>query len=176
MWGAAASALGLFAFLSLGGGGQRLAASLRVLPPSRSGFIRLLHGEVGKDDGTVYWAEALDRMVDVPKKDWCGAFVLWGLRKYFRVPWTWESGKAFFYGPDGRLRLPQVTSPQPGDVGYADNGFNHIGVIESVNADGTITSIDGNSWQGKVKRNVRPASFWAAFYSVAPLLRGEVPA
>lgn len=175
-WGVLGASLGLAAFLALGGSKTVSRVVTAVAPRSRQGFLRMLHGEVGKDDGTKYWAESLQRMESVPKRDWCGAFVLWGLRKYFGVTWVWVAGKAFFYDAQGRLRLPQVREPQPGDIGYADNGYNHIGVVESVNSDGTITSVDGNSWMGQVKRNVRPRSFWAAFYSIDPLLNGEEPA
>lgn len=158
-WAVVTASLGTAAYLLVTGGVPSLYSP-------RERLLRLARAELGKSDGYPYWEVALGHPRATPS-DWCGAFVLWAIKKAFGVPWLWEDQKGFLY------RLPRTLHPKPGDLGYADNGYNHQGIIESVNTDGTITSIDGNSWFGQVRRNVRPASFWTAFYDIEPLIQGD---
>jgi hypothetical protein len=86
---------------------------------------------------------------------WCAYFVSWAAREagvpigdagqgYGRVDdvWAWaeRSGKA----------IPAAgAQPQPGDLIVWDE---HIGVVESVGADGTISTIEGNSSDSVARR------------------------
>src|SRR4051794_2011058 len=80
---------------------------------------------------------------------WCAYFVSWAARQagvplgdagqgFGRVDdvyaWAQRTGKAIANGPG--------VQPQPGDLVAWDE---HIGVVESVNADGSFTTIEGNS-------------------------------
>ena len=87
---------------------------------------------------------------------WCAYFVSWAAREagvplgdagqgFGRVDdvWAWaeRSGKA----------IPAAgAQPQPGDLIVWDE---HIGVVESVGADGTISTIEGNSSDSVARRS-----------------------
>ena len=92
---------------------------------------------------------------------WCAYFTSWAAREagvplgdagqgFGRVDdvWAWaeRSGKA----------IPAAgAQPQPGDLIVWDE---HIGVVESVGADGTINTIEGNSSDQVAKRTYAPGS------------------
>jgi len=80
---------------------------------------------------------------------WCAYFVSWAARDAGApigpagqgegsvdalYAWAQQSGKAIPAGPG--------VTPQPGDLIVWDE---HIGIVESVNPDGTMTTIEGNS-------------------------------
>ncbi len=80
---------------------------------------------------------------------WCAYFVSWAAREAGApigpagrgegsvdalYAWAQQSGKAIPAGPG--------VTPQPGDLIVWDE---HIGIVESVNPDGTMTTIEGNS-------------------------------
>jgi hypothetical protein len=62
----------------------------------------------------------------------------------------------------GRL-LPAGLQPQPGDIILY--GGRHVGIIESVNADGSLTTVEGNH-QNKVSRVHRSPSEATGFVRV----------
>jgi hypothetical protein len=85
---------------------------------------------------------------------WCAYFVSWAARQagvpigdsgqgYGRVDdvmaWGERTGKA----------LPAGATPQPGDLIVWDE---HIGIVESVGADGSIKTIEGNSSNSVARR------------------------
>jgi hypothetical protein len=85
---------------------------------------------------------------------WCAYFVSWAARQagvpigdggqgYGRVDdvmaWGQRAGKA----------LPAGSTPQPGDLIVWDE---HIGIVESVGADGSINTIEGNSSDSVARR------------------------
>jgi hypothetical protein len=91
---------------------------------------------------------------------WCAYFVSWAARQagvpigdggqgYGRVDdvmaWGQRAGKA----------LPAGSTPQPGDLIVWDE---HIGVVESVGADGTINTIEGNSSDQVARRTYAPGA------------------
>ncbi len=99
---------------------------------------------------------------------WCNDFVSWayqqagkqiGPRGWYRyVPYMQQDLKA-----SGQW-LSKWANPSPGDIvcfDWNNNGVpDHTGIVEKVNADGTITTIEGNvdgtnSWNGSLKRVVR---------------------
>ena len=91
---------------------------------------------------------------------WCAYFASWAARQagvplgdngqgFGRVDdvyaWAQQTGKAI---PNG----PGVT-PQPGDLIVWDE---HIGIVDHVDADGTINTIEGNSSDSVSQRSYKP--------------------
>ncbi len=56
--------------------------------------------------------------------------------------------------------LPASATPQPGDLILF--GTHHVGIVESANPDGTITTVEGNS-ANAVQRVVRQPGSWTGF-------------
>ena len=93
---------------------------------------------------------------------WCAYFTSWAAREagaplgdsgqgFGRVDdvyaWAQKAGKAIPNGPG--------VQPQPGDLIVWDE---HIGVVESVGADGTINTIEGNSSDQVSRRTYAPGA------------------
>jgi hypothetical protein len=93
---------------------------------------------------------------------WCAYFTSWAAREagaplgengqgFGRVDdvyaWAQRAGKAVPNGPG--------VIPQPGDLIVWDE---HIGVVESVGADGTVNTIEGNSSDQVARRTYAPGS------------------
>lgn len=94
---------------------------------------------------------------------WCGIFAVWALKTAGCDVGNWRKGSGIASVRGIRPLGPQTT-PQPGDVGYIEQPVQHHCVVESVDDDGTINSIDGNV-DGQVVRKSRPRSAYHAFYS-----------
>lgn len=92
---------------------------------------------------------------------WCGIFALWCLRQAGIADFDWEFGKGFLY------RLPRTLDPQPGDIGYIDQPYQHHLVMESVSPV-QVRSIDGNTPTVSTRAR-RPAAI-TQFYSIEPLI------
>jgi hypothetical protein len=83
-----------------------------------------------------------------PGAPWCAYFASWAAAQA-GVP-LGDSGQGLgsvseitdWAARNGRL-LPASDTPQPGDLMLF--GTRHVGIVESVNPDGTITTIEGNS-------------------------------
>lgn len=133
---------------------------------SRDAVVAAATSQAGRTDPEPYWRDVLGNAAPPYPPSWCGAFALWCLRRGAACDWSWQIGRGFLW------RLPTTTDPQPGDIGYVDR-FQHHAVV--IAADGsTIRSCDGNAMGGTVAERVRPRSDYAAFYSIVPLLVGEV--
>jgi hypothetical protein len=85
---------------------------------------------------------------------WCAYFVSWAARQA-GVP-IGDSGQGYglvddvmAWGARTGKALPAGSTPQPGDLIVWDE---HIGIVESVGADGSITTIEGNSSDSVAKR------------------------
>ncbi len=95
-----------------------------------------------------------------PGAPWCGYFVSWAAAQA-GVP-LGEAGQGFgsveeitaWAARTGRL-VPAGVTPSPGDLILF--GGRHVGIVESVNADGSLTTIEGNEGDA-VKRVQRSAS------------------
>jgi hypothetical protein len=91
---------------------------------------------------------------------WCAYFVSWAAAQAGAPIGDNGSGLgsvdgvAAWAGKTGRL-LPADAAPQPGDLILF--GSAHIGIVESVNADGTLTTVEGNHSQA-VERVTRQRS------------------
>lgn len=133
----------------------------------RQRFLSAAKGEIGSRN----WEKYLQGVLDPPltpsaRPHWCGIFALWAMHKAgyaCDVKWNLLTGKGFLY------RLPRTTSPQPGDMAYL-HAYQHHAIVESVNEDGTITTIDGNTLpDSRVARRTRPRKEFASFYDTSPL-------
>jgi len=83
---------------------------------------------------------------------YCANFVSWAFTRA-GVPLNDASTQHLMqtFRSQGRFRGPETT-PQPGDIVFLDtNGdgvVNHVGLVESVNPDGSINTIEGNTTSG----------------------------
>jgi len=105
----------------------------------RTKLLNNAYCELNNRDPSAYWRECIGQ---VPKKAyaWCGIFALYCLRKTGLCNWSWaiapdKSGFLF--------RLPRTTDPQPGDVAYFDQPYQHHALVQSVDGD-TLYLIQGN--------------------------------
>jgi hypothetical protein len=97
---------------------------------------------------------------------WCAYFVSWAARQagvpigdsgqgYGRVDDVWAWGER-----TGKT-VPAGSKPQPGDLIVWDE---HIGIVESVGADGSIHTIEGNSSNMVARRQYGPDGGGAVGY------------
>lgn len=141
----------------------------------RTRVVRIAEDEVGSTDATKYWKEVLPGKHKKYPEHWCGAFVLWCLRRAGLCDWTWEIGSGLMW-PKGAKepRLPVTSYPKPGDVAYVEKFQHHCLVMEAVGS--VVATVDGNSGYrkgGEVVLNQRPVSSFASFYDISPLIFGE---
>ena len=132
----------------------------------RGKILSIAEDEIGNKE----WLKYLEGVAAMPGEPiaWCGIFALWVLHQAGigqHIKWLYD-GKGFLY------RLPMTTNPQPGDLAYIPKNQHHA-IVESVEGD-IIQTIDGNSYGRKVARNRRPRSDFLAFYSIQPLIDGEI--
>lgn len=131
---------------------------------TRELVVKIAAAEVDGNLPGKYWLDVLGPDWRGPyPKHWCGAFALWCLREAGLTDWRWEVGKGFLW------RLPRTTDPQPGDIGYLDQPFQHHFVVERADKH-TLTSIDGNQGAPGVQRRNRAINGKSTFFSIAPLL------
>lgn len=118
-----------------------------------------------------YWSAVLEHAQPTPwHLAWCGVFALASIKRAgLARDVFWVFGQGF------AARHCQVTSdPQPGDVAYLAEPFQHHALVERVDPDGTVHTIDGN--QPGIMRHAHPKHAWTCFYSIEPLLRAADPA
>ncbi|MDD3149863.1 MAG: CHAP domain-containing protein [Candidatus Gastranaerophilales bacterium] len=80
-------------------------------------------------------------------------------------PWGYRDGKSYYkacvseirsWGQNQGLyhRKESVTKVNAGDlIIFEDNGYSHIGIVESVDADGTVHTIEGNTSDSCARRS-----------------------
>jgi hypothetical protein len=147
----AATAIAAVAFLST------------VLGGSRGRAVRIAKAELGRGDPQRY-ASAAGGSVPTGES-WCGIFALWVLRQAGLTDWTWQWGWGFI------SKLPRTSNPQPGDIAFKQEPFQHQAVVEKAKG-GYVWTINGNSDGGRVVRKVHPISYWTEFRSIQPLVDG----
>ena len=88
---------------------------------------------------------------------WCAYFVSWAAAQAGAPIGPNGQGLGSVAGiTDWARSTGRLTSdPQPGDLILF--GTEHVGIVESVNADGTLTTVEGNASNG-VRREVHPRS------------------
>lgn len=121
-------------------------------------IIKIAQGEIGVKESpagsnnvkynTAYYGGA----VSGSQYSWCCAFVWWVFKQAGASDMFYGGGKTAscttlmnYYKSKGQL----VTDYKPGDIVFyqfdSDPLADHIGIIEKVNADGSITAIEGNT-------------------------------
>lgn len=134
--------------------------------PRRLAVVAVARAELGKQDPSKYWDAVLPPAQQNSGfvGEWCGGFALWCLRQAgLAQNVNWEIGKGFCY------RLPITLTPEPGDVVYLDQPYQHHAILSEANAERVIT-IDGNQAGDTVRLVTRQRSRVTAFFSIAPLL------
>ncbi len=107
------------------------------------------------------WSEETVKTFGQQLPSWCGIFSVWAHKKAGIDLGNWQMGK----GVTAFGTLKQTTSPQPGDIGYIDQPFQHHCIVTKVNGD-TIESIDGNSGlYSEVIENTRPKTVFTGFFT-----------
>lgn len=140
----------------------------------RARIVALMASEIGPGDTDAYW-KACGIGPPYPVRNtatghWCGAMALWAIKTALKqvgytLPVNWRIGLGF--AEVGPMKLPRTKAPQPGDVAYTDQPFQHHAIVESLR-DGTLVTIDGN--QPDVRRKTRPAPAGIIYYSIAPYI------
>ena len=112
-------------------------------------FLHIAGAEVGYIEGPA------DNQTKYQKANqpWCGAFVNWCAKQVaLKIPdctYTPAGAKGFIDA--GRWQYAEDATPSPGDLVFFDfpadgiDRISHIGSVESVHANGTITTIEGNT-------------------------------
>ena len=102
---------------------------------------------------------------DYANAPWCAMFVSWvGEHSGIRPTMGWDAytvSHAKWFKKNDHWG----TTPKPGAVVYFDwnggkslEGIDHVGFVKKDNGNGTITTIEGNTGNGKVEQRVRPTS------------------
>lgn len=121
-----------------------------------------------------YWRDVLPRVGVKPASppyppQWCGAFALAcihgaELGKELR----WMIGKGFLF------TLHRTLIPEPGDIAYLAEPFQHHAVVCHVSADDIVGTVNGNQGAAEpIKYATHPLAHWTAFYSIHTLLPPE---
>ncbi len=130
--------------------------------------VEAARSQIGEQDPDQYWAVVQPQLMGNPKGiSWCGGFALWALKQAgLAADLVWHIGRGFAEV----YRLPKVKVPEPGDIAYYDQPFQHHAVVDRVEGD-TVFTIDGNQSPGESvlprERNLKAAT---AYYSIQPLL------
>lgn len=138
---------------------------------SRQDVLDAAIAELGQPNLAKYWSEALGKPQAAPTKlAWCGIFTLFCLHKAgLALDTHWVFGVGYL----SKLGLRLTRTPQPGDIGYRDQPFQHHFIVEAVDGS-AVHSIDGNSGAHlSVNRCTHPNGSGCVYYSIGPLL-GEV--
>jgi hypothetical protein len=132
----------------------------------RQRILDAASAELGHVGGDRYFATEHPAYIGT-KTDWCGVFALWALHQAgLALDRQWIDGKGFIL--TGVHPLPATKNPQPGDLIYIDQPFQHQGIVERVDGD-RVHTIDGNT-RNTVAEHDRARSDITAFFSIEPLL------
>ena len=96
---------------------------------------------------------------------WCASFASWCFGKGQNS----DNGGLFGYSPRvaeiqsrmasrGRYFAKGQGTPQPGYIIFFQNGCSHVGIVESVGADGSITTIEGNAGNAVKRVTYKPGT------------------
>lgn len=168
-WAKIAAALGLI------GAGAYVAT--RDSSPSgcneealRKRVVSFARSEVGQKNLDKYFADAAPQFIG-QHPEWCGIFALWCLHQAgLAKDKTWKTGLGFLETPPA---LPKTTDPKPGDVAYFTK-YSHQAIVASVNADGSLETINGNGTGGVVSIGHPHKTDAFAFYSISKLIEQAI--
>lgn len=138
---------------------------------SRQAVVDAAIAELGKPNSGEYWSSALGKASGPQRLAWCGIFALYCLHKAGLALGTfWTFSLGFLTKPDRTWFLPKTQAPQPGDIGYRDQPFQHHFIVEAVDGD-MVHSIDGNSGAySTVNRCTHPIGHGCTYFSIAKLV------
>ncbi|MER7503378.1 CHAP domain-containing protein [Nonomuraea pusilla] len=95
---------------------------------------------------------------------WCAMFVSWvGEQAGMRSTVGWDA-YTITYAKWFQANKHWGDTPKPGAVvffswhGKSVDSIDHVGIVEKDNGDGTISTVEGNTGNGKVEQRVRPTS------------------
>lgn len=107
------------------------------------------------------WDDSTIQTAGAKLPSWCGIFSVWAHKRAGKDIGTWQIGK----GVSAFGTIKQTTNPQPGDIGYIDQPFQHHCIIVKVDGN-SVHSIDGNSGLfSEVIENIRPLSAYSGFFT-----------
>ncbi|MEV0231317.1 CHAP domain-containing protein [Nonomuraea sp. NPDC050786] len=149
------------------------AAQVLALAKSQVGISENAYG-----GGTPYqkWYAASQRAAETIARDggtraeyinapWCAMFVSWVGEQIGARPQVGWDAYTVAYAKWFQANHRFGTEPKPGAVVFfAWNGskdldaINHVGFVEKDNGDGTISTVEGNTGNGKVEERIRPTS------------------
>lgn len=134
---------------------------------ARVRVVAAAEGELGEQDPSKYWEEVLPEHQQGTgfKGHWCGGFALWCLRQAgLARNIDWQIGRGFCF------QLPRTSSPEPGDIAYIDQPFQHHAVVVTASGN-SVTTVDGNQPGSSVQLRTRPRSAITAFFSIEDLIQ-----
>lgn len=153
----------------LAGGALLIGKRLKPDHP-RIRVVKAAASQLGVQNPDKYWALVNPGLVSSGKA-WCGGFALWVLKQAGLAPnMLWHTNQnREGYGFAEVYRLPKTKNPQPGDIAYYDQPFQHHAIV-TANDGRTVSTIDGNQAGNTVAPRERPLSSATAYYSIQPLL------
>lgn len=122
-------------------------------------IVDIARNELGTVENPPY-SDKVDRPYNI-NDQWCASFARWVYQQAGYNPPQTNNAMALY---DMASKDPNFTTfragentPQPGDLvffswgdyGTGTAGIQHVGIVESVNADGTINTIEGNTSTGE---------------------------
>lgn len=120
-----------------------------------------------------YWADVMHQSAKAPHPpQWCGALALCCLHgALLGTELTWRFATATDKRSGFLWALKRTEHPEPGDVGYIDQPFQHHFIVERV-AGETVECIDGNQGGDEPIRRVerKLGAHGVAYFSIAGLL------
>ncbi|MGI5291379.1 CHAP domain-containing protein [Nonomuraea polychroma] len=93
---------------------------------------------------------------------WCAMFVSWVGEKAGARPTVGWDAYTVTFAKWFQANKHWGTQAKPGAVVFFDwqgggtSGIDHVGLVKKDNGDGTITTIEGNTGNGKVEQRIRP--------------------
>jgi len=115
-------------------------------------FLEVAQAEVGTAEGPKENETKYGKFTKMDFQPWCGSFVMWCASQVkLKIPncvYT-PAGKSGFQGL-GTWSNAETAKPKPGDIVFFDfapggAAVEHVGIVLKDNADGTITTIEGNT-------------------------------
>ncbi len=136
-------------------------------PPSGTGAAVVTTAQAQVGHGPTTYTNAAGVSSDT---NWCSLFVSWVWRQNgVPAPYDVYSGDLFYWSLDRGQAHYGTSGMEPGDAVFFGDGPQpqsgsyvpsvHVGIVKSVNSNGTINTIEGNYWLGGVSQVYAPAAF-----------------
>ncbi len=136
-------------------------------PPSGTGAAVVATAQNQVGNGPTTYTNAAGVSSDT---NWCSLFVSWVWRQNgVPAPEDIYSGDLFYWSLNRGQAHYGTSGMKPGDAVFFGDGPQapsgsyvpsvHVGIVKSVNSNGTINTIEGNYWLNGVSRVVAPGAF-----------------